>query len=200
MALPRLHPGPPTDFDTVDLPLTRRARRWFRAHRCHRNPLFFGKTGNSRFDDSRRAFRVLYVASAPEGAFVEGCLSDAGLGTTGPLLSERFLAGRCLAELRFAKPLTLVDLTGSGLAAIGADSRLSSGDYKTAQRWSRAIWGHPRQPQGILYSSRHNPKLLCAAIFDRAPVAKVKKLGSFLCPDMVARTAVLLEKYGVGLV
>jgi hypothetical protein len=93
MALPRLHPDPPTDFDTVDLPLTRRARRWFRA-----------------------------------------------------------------------------------------------------------IWGHPRKPQGILYSSRHNPKLLCAAIFDRAPVAKVKKHGSFLCPDMVARIPVLLEKYSVGLV
>ncbi len=143
---------------------------------------------------------MLYVASTPEGAFVEGCLSDAGLGTTGPLLSERFLAGRCLADVRLAKPLTLVDLTGPGLATIGADSRLSSGDYRTAQRWSTAIWEHPRQPHGILYLSRHNPKLLCAAIFERAPTANVKKLGSFLGPDLVARTAIHLERYGVGLV
>jgi hypothetical protein len=162
--------------------------------------VFFGNTGNSRFDDPRCIFRVLYVASTVEGAFVEGCLSDVGLGTTAPLLSECFIADRCLAEIRFATPLMLVDLTGIGLAAIRADSRISSGDYRTAQRWSRAIWGHPRQPHGILYSSRHNPGLLCAAIFDRAPTATATKLGSFLSPGLVAQTDVHLEKYGVGLV
>lgn len=200
MAFPRPHPNPPDDFDSVDLPISRRSRRWFRTYRCHRAPVFFGNTGNSRFDDPRREFRVLYVASTVEGAFVEGCLSDVGLGTTGPLLSERFIADRCLAEIRFATPLMLVDLTGIGLATIRADSRISSGDYRTAQRWSRAIWGHPRQPHGILYSSRHNPGLLCAAIFDRAPTATSTELGSFLSPGLVAQTVVHLEKYGVGLV
>ena len=200
MTLPKPHPDPPADFGTVDLPISRRSRRWFRAYRCHRTPLFFGNSGSSRFDDPRRTYRVLYVASTPEGAFVEGCLSDVGLGTTGPLLPERFLAARCLAEISLATPLMLVDLTGIGLAAIRADSRISSGDYRIAQRWSRAIWEHPRQPHGILYSSRHNPNLLCAAIFDRAPTATATKLGSFLSPGLVARTAMHLEKYGVGLV
>lgn len=196
---PRPHPDPPAGFDSVELPISRRSRRWFRTHRHRRNPLFFGKTGSSRFDDSKGEFGVLYLAAGFEGAFVEGCLVDSGLGTTGPLLSEHLLEARCLAEIRFARPIVLVDLTGSGLAAIGADARLSSGDYRIAQRWSRAIWRHPRRPDGILYRSRHNPQLLCAAVFDRAPDTIVRRLGSFLGSGLIARTAALLDKYGVGL-
>jgi hypothetical protein len=94
----------------------------------------------------------------------------------------------------------LVDLSGPGLTSIGADARLSTGDYRVAQRWSRALWQHPQQPDGLLYISRHNPKLVCAAIFDRAPAWRIKKLGSFLGRDLVSRTAELLDTYRVGLV
>jgi RES domain len=196
---PRPHPEPPADFDSLDLPLSRRARRWFRTYRCRREPVFFGTSRSSRFDDPKGKFGVLYLATEFEGAFVEGCLIDSGLGTTGPLLGERFLKSRCLAEIRFSKPLNVVDLTGSGLAAIGADARLSSGDYRIAQRWSRAMWRHPGRPDGILYLSRHNPYLLCAAVFDRAPNTIVNQIGSFLGSGLIASTAALLDKYGVGL-
>ncbi len=196
---PRPHPDPPAGFDSVELPTSRRSRRWFRAHRCRCKPVFFGTTRSSRFDDPNGEFGVLYLAAEFEGAFVEGCLVDSGLGTTGPLLSEKMLKARCLAEIRFARPITLVDLRGSGLAAIGADARLSSGDYRIAQRWSRAIWRHPSLPDGILYLSRHNQQLLCAAVFDRAPETIVKQLGSFLGSGLKADTAALLDRYGVGL-
>ena len=58
----------------------------------------------------------------------------------------------------------------------------------------------PSREFGVLYISRHNPKLVCAAIFDRAPAWRIKKLGSFLGRDLVSRTAELLDTYRVGLV
>ena len=121
------------------------------------------------------------------------------MGTTTPILSESFLERRCVAKIRFAGRLRLVNLTGPGLAAIGADARLCVGDYRIAQLWSRAIWSHPQQPDGILYLSRHNPAILCAAVFDRAPGTDHEALGPFLGPRLVRRTAALLDAYGVGL-
>jgi hypothetical protein len=199
MTRPKPHPDPPADLPAVELPITKRSRQWFRAHRCRRDPLFFGRTGHWRYDDPECAFGVLYVAADLEGAFIEGCLHDAALGTTTPLLSERFLRKRCVSKIRFAGRLTLVDLSGPGLSAIGADVRICAGDYRIAQRWSRALWGHPQQPDGILYLSRHNPAIVCAAVFDRAPVAAAEKLGSFLGPRLIHKTAALLDAYGVGL-
>jgi len=199
MARPKTHPRPPADLQTVDLPITRRSRRWLRAHRCRRNPLFFGRTGQWRYDDPERTYGVLYVASNFEGAFIEGCLHDAAVGTTTPLISERFLKKRCASKIRFAGRLKLVDLSGPGLAAIGADARICVGDYRIAQRWSRALWRHPQQPDGILYLSRHNPAIMCAAVFDRAPIAAADTLDSFLGPRLILRTAALLDAYSVGL-
>jgi hypothetical protein len=142
---------------------------------------------------------VLYVASSFEGAFIEGCLQDAAVGTTAPLISEDFLKKRCVSKIRFAGRLKLVDLSGPGLAAIGADARICVGDYRIAQHWSRALWLHPQQPDGILYPSRHNPAVICAAVFDRAPDAAAEKLGSFLDSRLIHRTAALLDTYGIGL-
>ena len=56
---------------------------------------------------------------------------------------------------------------------------------------------HPDPPAG--FDPRHNPQLLCAAVFDRAPDTIVRRLGSFLGSGLIARTAALLDKYGVGL-
>jgi hypothetical protein len=199
MDRPRPHPEPPAELPAVGLPITRRSRRWFRAHHCRHRPLFFGRTGEWRYDDPERSFGVLYVAADFEGAFVEGCLHDAAVGTTSALLSERYLARRCLSRICFAAPLRLVDLSGPGLVAIGADARLCVGDYLVAQLWSRALWRHPQQPDGILYLARHNPAIVCAAVFDRAPAAAAERLGPMLGPRLVRRTAALLDAYRVGL-
>jgi hypothetical protein len=104
-----------------------------------------------------------------------------------------------MSTIRFAGPLKLVDLSGPGLAAIGADARLCVGDYRVAQRWSRAFWVHPQKPDGILYLARHNPAIVCAAVFDRAPVAAAHKLGPLLGPRLIHQTAALLDAYNVGL-
>jgi len=104
-----------------------------------------------------------------------------------------------MAEVTFSRSLDLVDPEGAGLSKVGADARLSSGgDYRLAQRWSLAFWCHPDQPDGILYRSRHNPRVLCAAIYDRVEVSgdevRAEDLGSITGePDL----GVWIERYGI---
>lgn len=56
---PRPHPDPPAGFDSVELPISWRSRRWFRTHRRRRNPVFFGKTGSSTAPGTIRGCSVL---------------------------------------------------------------------------------------------------------------------------------------------
>ena len=44
---------------------------------------------------------------------------------------------------------------------------LSTGGYRASRQWALALWRHKDRPDGLAYISRHNPSLLCAAIFDR---------------------------------
>jgi hypothetical protein len=44
---------------------------------------------------------------------------------------------------------------------------LSTGGYHSSRQWALTLWGHKDRPDGLVYISRHNPSLLCAAIFDR---------------------------------
>jgi hypothetical protein len=137
---------------------------FYRVHRVALDPLFFGKTGSNRFDAPAGEFGVLYMAQHPRGAFVETFGHETGMR----LLAARELEERSLAELRTTRPLALVDLTGKGLARIGADGRLLDGDYVAAQAWAKALHDHPRRPDGIAYRSRHDPSQVCAAVFERA--------------------------------
>jgi len=94
-----------------------------------------------------------------------------------------------------------VDLTGPGLNRIGADNRLSTGDYQTSQRWALAFHAHPEQPDGLLYRSRHDPERFCVAIFDRAAgVLTTTDLGSLADPANAALLADILNAYGLGLI
>lgn len=78
------------------------------------------------------------------------------------------LETRCISQITVTRPLRLVDLTGPGLRRIGADGRLCTGDHTQARLWALALWGHPEQPDGILYPARHDPSRKSAALFDRA--------------------------------
>jgi hypothetical protein len=62
----------------------------------------------------------------------------------------------------------LVDLTGPGLARIGADARLTTGPHEQSRQWSRAIHDHPSKVDEILFAVRHDPSQKAAAIFNRA--------------------------------
>jgi hypothetical protein len=195
---PGPHPAPPADLATRALPVVRVAGPWFRIHGIDYNPLYFGQSGDNRFDSPPPGmYGVLYVAHEVDGAFIE----TLGHATGTNVLADAELRERGLARIRTRGPLLLVDLTGPGLAHLGADNRLCTGDIFVAQRWSRALHGHPDEPDGILYRSRHDPELLCAAIYDRArDRIQAQRLGSLLGRKNLSRVQELLRKYRFSLV
>lgn len=197
----RLRPlSGPSHVRTRPLPVRSWSGPAFRICRIQRDPIHFGKQALSRFDDPRREFGVLYAAGSAEGAFVETCIRDERPGD-GRCLSEMFLRERRLTRISFPQRLRLVDLTGRGLSWLGADGRLTTGAYRVSQRWSRAFWNHPDQPDGILYCSRFNLSLQCIALFDRVG-AKVswEDLGPLLEARNLELVGEMLARYDFALI
>ena len=172
---------------------------WYRIHRLPHDPLHFGHAVLHRFDDPDGEFGVLYAALDEHGSFIETFGLDR-LGSGG-VVTARALAQRGLARVVSSRPLRLVDLTGGGLARVGADARLCSGEHRVARQWSRALWAHPSQPDGLLYPARHDPSRPCLALFDRARDAvAAEALGSLAEPRHVRLLAAILDAYGFGLI
>lgn len=197
MSVPGQHPPPPVDLDGRRLPLRLVAGPVFRIYDLVNAPVYFGRAVRHRFDAPGKEFGVLYCGGDEHAAFVEtfGRLPQGGVVTT------TALATRGLARLGFEPPLRLVDLTGEGLARLGADARLLTGDYHTAQQWSLALWRHPEQPDGICYRSRHDPSRWCIAAYDRPAVAaSATPLGSLLDPAHTTLLAQVLDTYGFALI
>ena len=79
------------------------------------------------------------------------------------------LAGRSIATVEVRRDLRLVPIHGSSLARLGVTAELVSGsDYVGSQLWSRAVWEHSDEPDGILYRARHDDSALCVAVYNRA--------------------------------
>ncbi len=198
---PGKHPDPPKDLGTKPLPITAISQPWYRIHRNLDEAAYFGRSGKSRFDAPAGEFGVLYVAATVEGAFIEGCIRDVGIGRAHRVVSTTYLRDRSLSRMSFSDSLRLVDLSGPGLAQVAADMRLcTAGGYRVAQRWSLAFWRHPDVPDGILWPSRHDPSRLCAALFDRLGGITTQNIGGFLDLRLRATLAALLDSYGIALV
>jgi hypothetical protein len=180
-----------------DLPLVDDPGEWFRLHHSARAPLFFGATGENRFDAPGGEYGVCYLARDPYGAFIEVF----GWTTAPRVVTTTALSQRSLARVETTRPLHLVDLTGNGLARLGADERLCAGEHGPAQRWARALWGHRARPDGLLYRARHDPSRLSAAIYDRArDTLRPRPLGSLLASEQIELLAAILDHYGVSLI
>jgi hypothetical protein len=182
------------------LPLLEIGSLWIRSHDRRYGPIYFGKAGRGRFDAPSGQYGILYVAADVRGAFIE---------TFGRELGRRVidldeLNARAVARITSLRTLRRVDLTGAGLARIGADARLTSetaNRYALSQRWALALFEHSDQPDGLLYRSRHDPSRLCAAIFDRAAnVLTATPLGSLADVRNAALLADLLDTYEYGLI
>jgi RES domain len=156
------HPEPPHNLAEQKLPVIERQHAWFRIHQNQYDPLYFGCSGNSRFDAPNDEYGILYIAQHSKGAFIETFGANTGI----KIVSNDELSLRSISRLQAQRSLKLVDLTGPGLAIIGADARLCTGDHRLAQRWALAFWQNP-QVDGIYYRARHDPEQYCAAIFDR---------------------------------
>ena len=170
-----------------------------RIHAPARNALWFcpgsGRQPIHRFDDPAGRFRVCDLGTTIEVCFAETFLRNPPVR----ILALDDLAGRSIAIVEVRRILRLVPIHGSGLARLGVTAELASGsDYTGSQLWSRAMWEHGDQPDGILYRSRHDDSALCVALYDRARdgLAIVRNHSLAEDPQQLAR---LLKRYGLGL-
>lgn len=195
MAIKSMLPPPPADLALRRLPV-RPVRVLFRIHRSIHGCLYFGKTGDGRFDDPRGRYGVLYAALKPDAAFAEVFLRELSL----LLIQESDLRQRVLSEISCG-PVKCVDLTGHGLRQISCDNRLATEKpSQTTGLWSRAIFEHPQQPGGIIYRSRHNPQFKCVALFDRhARDLSLKSTESLLSGALRAWTVEQINRYKMAI-
>jgi len=204
-APPGPHPEPPADLDQRVLPLqTADASTTFiRIYAVDREALAFSPSGAGRFDAPHGEYGVVYAAADALCAFIETFGRDAGYR----LVTRGELQTRMLAQIHLRRPLRLVDLTGPGLAALGADGRLCTGDYAIAQRWSLALWRHPGEPDGLLWRSRFDPSRTCVAIYEGrgalpfdAPPITATMLGCLVDPHHASLLREILDTYQFGFI
>lgn len=194
---PAPHPEPPPDLASRDLPLIQIKDLWFRIHKSQYSPLYYGSSRRNRFDAPSQEYGVMYVAADVCGAFIETFGASTGIRVVA--LSELRLCS--VSQLQSERQLALVDLTGSGLARIGADARLCDGEHGLAQRWALSLWRHPENLDGIYYRARHDPSRYCAAIFDRAQAdITIAQTQAYWSDDFRETLAYILDTYGFGLV
>jgi hypothetical protein len=172
----------------------------YRAHTPPRSALFFGPNpGNPpthRFHAPDGSFRACFAGLSESAAFAEGVLH-------GPvptaLVSAATLTARAIAELHVVETIRAIPLYGRYLMRLGATSTVTHGDdYAVSQGWAKAIHDHPRAPDGIFYTSRHDETTFSLALFDRAAHKLVEGSSHPLSPHDL-RTLMLLDRYGLGL-
>jgi len=132
---------------------------------------YFGRSGGNRFDDprKRRRYGTSYFGFDLHCAFAETVLHDevADLALGGfPLVTTEL--DRYVLSFDGA-PLTVAALHGLPLKNLGGDGALSTTmPYDVPQRWSLAVYRHPRSVDGFLYMSRHLNTSEALVLFDRA--------------------------------
>ncbi len=163
-------PHPPGWLNTVSLPTYVREVKHplYRVHRTSLDPVFFGPgPGNKpyqRYDSATGLFGILYVGPGLEACLIETLLRNPHQR----FVAEEQLESRSISALKTSRDLRFVDMTGSNLSKMGTTGSLHTGRYDVCQAWSDALFAHPDQPDGILYTSRHDPEEVCIALFERS--------------------------------
>jgi hypothetical protein len=142
-----------------------------------------------------REFRVCYFGTTIDVCFAETFLRNPPIR----ILALEDLATRLVATVEVRRDLRVVALHGPGLARVGTTAKPASGDdYDLSQSWSRALWEHADEPDGISYRPRHDDSALCVAIYDRAKdgLAVVSEDSLTEDPQLLAR---LLKRYDLAL-
>jgi hypothetical protein len=191
-------PGPPPDIHDRKITVIEFNDRMFRTHAINRNPIYFGRSGQHRFDSPDGSFGVLYAGRDEYCAFIETFAKAAGSST----ITTTELKNRCLAELKAARTLRLVDLTQSGtLFRLGADARLFSGDHTISQAWSKALYDHPFNIDGLLSPSRLDPARHALALFEgRAALVELNRQTWFATGPLRHVLAEIVEHYALAVI
>lgn len=200
--------NPPDDLSARQLPFMVYSGTAYRIHWLNEDPHHFGRGEKWRFDDPLGQYGVMYAAQNPEGAFAETLLPRPGVLTpTGTLIagsvpvSATTLAVHGLADVTCNTTLQCVDLTGAGLASIGADASIATGPWRTSQQWSRALFTHPSGPDALLYRCRGDPSEVALAIHDRAASKiTVTALRGLLEPQHTGLLARVVLRYQVAII
>lgn len=192
------HPNPPEDLNECELPLTNQSGPWLRIHKSKHGAIYFARETFNRFDAPKKEYGVLYCAEDFYAAFIE----TLGWSTGSRDISEKSLSTRRLASITSSRALQFVNLTGSGLAHIGADAEICTGrDRYLSQQWSRALWAHPAQPDGICYISRHDLQRVCYALFERTAVElNVTDLGQLNSSSLIKEVGQIIAHYKFALI
>ncbi|HEY4354390.1 MAG TPA: RES family NAD+ phosphorylase [Acidobacteriaceae bacterium] len=172
---------------------------FYRIYRTtHPDPMFFGRTGNYRFDSATGDCGVLYAAPELDGAWVETFMQELGRTT----VSLKELSERPVAIINTKRPLNFIDLFArGGQMRLGLDGRICTGSYTVSQAWSDALRKHPVEPDGILFPSRHELGVASCAIFEAARTELTwTRWGTLNEPHLAAELARLLKMGDVGYV
>jgi hypothetical protein len=183
----------------MKLPVVAMSGPFVRVHRIGLpgDPPGFRHSGDNRFDSPDGSYDVTYLTLDVSTALMESVFSDPGaIEIDAHYLETRAVS---LIQSRPGKALQLVDLTGAGLAVVGADNRLTTGDHPLAQRWSAAFETHPCAPDGLVYRSRRQPSVPSLVIFGRAADNLVVVATDPLLPKYQSIVDELLDKMHVAL-
>jgi hypothetical protein len=169
-------PLPPSDLasrdpDLVTLPAGAIMHRFYAGGY---EPIYFDPGLSGRLNAPDGSYGVLYCAEETSGAFAETFLRTPGRR----LIDTDFLSRKAYVRLRVRSELTLIKLAGPGLAILGATAEVVHGGlpYDAPQAWSKTLFGHPVNADGIAYYARHDDEALCYAVFDRAS-ASITEMG-----------------------
>ena len=195
---PEPHPEPPVNLSERPLPIVFSSGPWFRIHKKHYSPLYFGIEGYNRFTGPNKQYRMLYMGHDEHCCFIETFGQSTGINT----ITTRELNQNSISCIETNRPLSLVDLTGSGLAQIGADGRLTTEvPHDVARRWALALWQHPSVPDGIYYRARHDLSRFSTALYNRAEnVVHATLVADLSSSSYAKKLSDILDTYKFGLI
>ncbi|UIJ73047.1 RES family NAD+ phosphorylase [Aurantimonas sp. HBX-1] len=164
-------PEPPADLGARS-PKVLSVPRGSLLHRFYNSshePIHFDSTPSGRFNAPDGSYGTLYAARDRAGAFAETFLRTPGRTQ----IDFDLLARKAYVQMQNVRALTLISLTGPGLAVLGATAEVTHGGlpYDIPQKWSKALAEHSLAADGIVYTARHDDEQLCYAIHERAAAA-----------------------------
>ena len=166
---------PARDFSERPLPVVELALlSALRVHSLKRPAINFRLNPAHRFSHPDAPAGLLYLGESCETCLWE-CFGDSILDPDSVIPAQQWINQR-VSEVTFKKPLRLCDLTQTAVrSALKVDlSALKHTDLTVPQEWGLAIQNHPKEVDGLLYSSRFTGKR-CLVLFERKKTVSLLK-------------------------